>query len=218
MLSRALYEYDGSVEPEEQGYAGPFEYRDCPVFNVLQGIWAPESLIGAVESWDAETLGDEALMSEDYVLAAMCCDPRTDFNEIAATVCDDFYIEDWIRHDAADLLRIGGVSNEVTGDGSVVVCNVRTELAINQRQMCADFYLMSACARRPEVAAICGLQASLGGVHSRGRATAAYATVGALSHVEDPRVEVAARLLQQAIVHARSASAHTAEHTPCRWM
>ena len=49
------------------------------MFNVLQGIWAPESLIGAVESWDAETLGDEALMSEDYVLAAMCCDPRTDF-------------------------------------------------------------------------------------------------------------------------------------------
>ena len=47
-------------------------------------------------------------------------------------------------------------------------------------------------AARPEVAAICGLQTSLGGVHSRGRATAAYATVGALSHVEDPRVEVAA--------------------------
>ena len=56
MLSRALYEYDGSIEPEEQGYAGPFEYRDCPVFNVLQGIWSPESLIGAVEAWDEPTL------------------------------------------------------------------------------------------------------------------------------------------------------------------
>ena len=61
-MSRALYEYDGSMEPEEQGYAGPFEYRDCPVFNVLQGIWSPESLIGAVESWDADVLGDVDLM------------------------------------------------------------------------------------------------------------------------------------------------------------
>ena len=97
MLSRALYEYDGSKEPEEQGYAGPFEYRDCPVFNVLQGIWSPDSLIGAVESWDDDGLKDVDLMSEDYVLAALCCDPKADFAEIAAAVCDDYYIEDWIR-------------------------------------------------------------------------------------------------------------------------
>ena len=42
MLSRALYEYDGSKLPDQQGYSGPFEYRDCPVFNVLNGIWDPE--------------------------------------------------------------------------------------------------------------------------------------------------------------------------------
>ena len=56
---------DGSMEPEEQGYAGPFEYRDCPVFNVLQGIWSPESLIGAVESWDVDVLSDVDLMGDD---------------------------------------------------------------------------------------------------------------------------------------------------------
>ena len=40
MLSRALYEYDGSKLPEQNGYAGPFEYRDCPVFNVLnESLW-----------------------------------------------------------------------------------------------------------------------------------------------------------------------------------
>ena len=62
---------------------------------------------------------------------------QADFKEIAAVISDDFYVEDWIRHDAAEILGIQGDFNEVTGDGSEVVCNVKTELAINQRQMCA---------------------------------------------------------------------------------
>ena len=64
----------------------------------------------AVESWDADVLGDVDLMSEDYELAAMCCDSNADFKEIAAVISDDFYVEDWIRHDAAEILGIQSTS------------------------------------------------------------------------------------------------------------
>ena len=51
----------------------------------------------------------------------------------------------------------------------------RIGIVLAERRVASDFYLASACARRPEVAAICGLQSSLGGGHSVAPATAAYA-------------------------------------------
>ena len=35
LCSRALTKYDGSQTPEQNGFDGPWQYRDCPVFNVL---------------------------------------------------------------------------------------------------------------------------------------------------------------------------------------
>ena len=90
-----------------------------------------------------------------------------------------------MRHDAVDLLGIEGDFNEVTGDGSQIVCNVHAELAIAQRRIESDFHLVSACARRPDVAAICGLQLSHGGKHGSTPGTAAYAIVGAMSSVAE---------------------------------
>ena len=72
---------------------------------------------------------------------------------LSTIICDDFFNEEaWIRNDAAELLGIEGYFNEVTGDGSETACDINVELAIAQRRISSDFYLASACARRPEVA------------------------------------------------------------------
>ena len=65
---RALTKYDGSQTPEQNGFDGPWQYRDCPVFNVLRGIWDAEKItdvdavvIGALDLW----------MEQDVSLASL---------------------------------------------------------------------------------------------------------------------------------------------------
>jgi hypothetical protein len=75
MLSRALYEYDGSKLPDQNGYARPFEYRDCPVFNALNGIWDP-SRIPKVSSTNGPVLRRESSPWRSAVAAGHCRQPR----------------------------------------------------------------------------------------------------------------------------------------------
>ena len=83
MLSRALYEYDGSKLPDQNGYAGPFEYRDCPVFNVLNGIWDPDVLIASV-CWD--DFGSDPVEEVDVVFGAILSNADTSFDEICGLI------------------------------------------------------------------------------------------------------------------------------------
>ena len=68
LCSRALTKYDGSQTPEQNGFDGPWQYRDCPVFNVLRGIWDAEKItdvdaveVGAMDVW----------MDQDVPLASL---------------------------------------------------------------------------------------------------------------------------------------------------
>ena len=97
MLSRALYEYDGSRLPDQQGYAGPFEYRDCPVFNVLNGIWDPDVLIASL-CW-ADDAAEETPM-EDIEFCAVTNDGESDFEAICDQIGSDMRFDDWIRHES----------------------------------------------------------------------------------------------------------------------
>ena len=190
MLSRALYEYDGSRLPDQQGYAGPFEYRDCPVFNVLNGIWDPDVLIASL-CW-ADNAAEETPM-EDIEFCAVINDGESDFEAICDQIGSDMRFDDWIRHDAADLLQLDGDARETNDDGTEVICNVNAELAIAQPRIMKDFLLHTACCKDPAVAAICGLQAGHGGKTSRIRAFSAYETIGSITEIgiNDPTVYIA---------------------------
>jgi hypothetical protein len=76
----------------------------------------------------------------------------------------DLVEEDWARGEASDILDpAAGDDNDVTGDGTVVVCNIKVELALSQPQMTEDWYLRRLSERRPESAAVLGLEISAGG-------------------------------------------------------
>jgi hypothetical protein len=72
----------------------------------------------------------------------------------------DLVEEDWARFEASDILDLAGEDNEVTGDGTVVVCNIKVELALSQPQMTEDCYLRRLSERKPESAAVLGLEVS----------------------------------------------------------
>ena len=74
----------------------------------------------------------------------------------------DLVEEDWARGEASDILDLAGDDNEVTGDGTVVVCNIKVELALSQPQMTEDCYLRRLSERKPESATVLGLEISAG--------------------------------------------------------
>ena len=113
----------------------------------------------------------------------MAADVGVDFDVLCGVLVSDMRNEDWMRHEAADLLNIEGDSVEVTGDGSEIVCNVNAELAIAQPRIAKDFLLHTACCCDPQVAAICGVRVSRGGEAAWTQQTLAYETVGCLTEI-----------------------------------
>jgi hypothetical protein len=85
----------------------------------------------------------------------------------------DLVEEDWARFEASDILDLAGEDNEVTSDGTVVVCNIKVELALSQPQMTEDCYLRRLSERKPESATVLGLEISAGGRQPTQKPTAA---------------------------------------------
>ena len=85
----------------------------------------------------------------------------------------DLVEEDWARGEASDILDLAGDDYEVTGDGTVVACNIKVELALSQPQMTEYWYLRRLSERRPESAAVLGLEISAGGSQPSQKPTAA---------------------------------------------
>ena len=184
LLSRALIEYDGSKTPDQQGYDGPFTYRDCPNWNVLNGIWEPEVLLASLE--------------------ARACASELDLDDFGREFDDDgtelFCLEtqrtlvepDWIRYDAYDLLQLEGDYKSVTGDGLTVVNDPQVELAVLQPQITRDYLLTVACMHRPEIEHLIGLKFSRGGDQPNIKSSAAFAMIGYSSDLPGLTTDVGA--------------------------
>eukprot|EP01043_Picozoa_sp_COSAG02_P026802 COSAG02_NODE_1554_length_11948_cov_41.539455_8_plen_91_part_01 len=70
----------------------------------------------------------EECSEQDLEFCAMSADVGVDFDVLCGVLVSDMRNEDWMRHEAADLLNIEGDSVEVTGDGSEIVCNCRASV------------------------------------------------------------------------------------------